>query len=155
MWHDVGHTSNLSLSWDKRGIRAKIAHFSWFDRDRERGEPKASFHDLWNSVGRFSSGQEQKFITSTRGMRGYLERRISPKIQERRFLEIEVVRFRSLSTHVSTLQEVRDSSYLGLLSIFGPGKEGFSLRVYLAKKKKWGFQVLLDVSSPRRRCKSS
>ena len=26
-WHDVGHTSNLSLSWDKRGIRAKRAHF--------------------------------------------------------------------------------------------------------------------------------
>ena len=26
-WHDVGHTSNLSLSSDKRGIRAKRAHF--------------------------------------------------------------------------------------------------------------------------------
>ena len=43
-WHDVGHTSNLNLSKDKRGIREKIAHFSWFDREREekreRGEPR-------------------------------------------------------------------------------------------------------------------
>ena len=50
---------------------------------------------------------------------------------------------------MSTLQEVRDSSYLVLLSIFGPGKEGFLLRACLAKKKKQVFQVLLDVSSPR------
>ena len=42
-WHDVGHTSNLSLSWDKRGIRAKRAHFPAGSREREekrkRGEP--------------------------------------------------------------------------------------------------------------------
>ena len=41
-WHDVDHTSNLSLSWDKGGIRAKRAHFPSFDRERdekkERGE---------------------------------------------------------------------------------------------------------------------
>ena len=41
-WHDVNHTSNLSLSWDKRGIRAKRAHFLLFTREREekreRGE---------------------------------------------------------------------------------------------------------------------
>ena len=39
------------------------------------GEPNASFQDLRSSVGQFSSGQEQKFIVSTRGTRGYLERR--------------------------------------------------------------------------------
>ena len=41
-WHDVGHTSNFNLSWDKRGLRAKRAHFLWFDQERgekrERGE---------------------------------------------------------------------------------------------------------------------
>ena len=48
-----------------------------------------------------------------------------------------------------TLLKVRDSSYLGLLSTFGPGKEGFSLRVCFAKKK-LDFLVLLNVSSPRK-----
>ena len=42
-WHNVGHTSNLSLSWDKRGIRAKRAHFMLFTQEREvkreRGVP--------------------------------------------------------------------------------------------------------------------
>ena len=96
----------LKLSWDKRGIRAKRAHFSyWFtrerEREREREESQASFQDLWSSVGRFSSGQEQKFIASTRGTCRYLKRGISPKIQEGRFREIEVVGFRRLRTHVS------------------------------------------------------
>ena len=37
MWHDVGHTSNLNLSWDKRAIRAKRAHFpSLIERERIR-----------------------------------------------------------------------------------------------------------------------
>ena len=27
-WHDVGHTSNLNLSWERKGIRARGAHFS-------------------------------------------------------------------------------------------------------------------------------
>ena len=105
MWHDVGYTSNLNLSWDKRGIRAKKILFSWFDREREekreRGELKASFQDLRSSFSRFSWGREQKFIASTRGALGYLERRISLKIQERRFQEIEVVGFRRLHTLVS------------------------------------------------------
>ena len=60
-----------------------------------------------------------------RSTHGYLEIRFLSKIQEGRFLKIEVVGFRRFPTRVSTLQEVRDSSYLGLLSIFGPGKEGF------------------------------
>ena len=83
MWHDVGHTSNLSLSWDKRGIRAKRAHFPGLierEEKRERGELKASFQDIRSFVGQFSSGQEQKFIALTRGTRGYLERRILLKI---------------------------------------------------------------------------
>ena len=86
MTHDVGYTSNFSLSWDKRGIKAERAHFPGLtereerEEKRERGEPKASFQDLRSSVGWFSSGQEQKFIASMRGKRGYLERRISPKI---------------------------------------------------------------------------
>ena len=45
---------------------------------------------------------------------------------------------------MSMLQEVRDSSF-DLLSIFGPGNEGFSLRDCLAKKKKLVFRVLLEV----------
>ena len=70
---------------------------------KEKGEPKASFQDLRSFVGRFSLGQEQKLIASTNGKRGYLERRIFPKIQERRFREIEVFGFRRLPTCVSTL----------------------------------------------------
>ena len=107
---------------------------------RERGEPRASSQDLWSSVGRFSSSQEQKFITSTRGTHGYLERRISSKIQEGSFREIEVVGFMRLPTCVSTLKEVRDSSYLGLLSTLGRGKRVFRLRACLAKKN-WIFEL--------------
>ena len=57
------------------------------------------------------------------------------KDPRREFWEIKVIGFRRLPTHVSMLQEVRDSSYLDLLSIFGPRKEGFPLRACLAKKK--------------------
>ena len=52
------------------------------------------------------------------------------------------------------LLEVMDSSYLGLLSIFGSGKEGFSFKGLFGEEKR-DFRVLLDVSSPRQRCKSS
>ena len=38
MWHDVGHTLNLNLSWDKRGIRAKNSPISWFDLGIEESE---------------------------------------------------------------------------------------------------------------------
>ena len=105
MCNDVGHTSNLSLSWDKRGMRAKKSPFPGFDceRERERGEEEsqASSHNIRSSMGWFSSGQEQNFIASTRGTRGYLKRGISPKIQEGRFREIKVVGLRRLSTRVS------------------------------------------------------
>ena len=71
------------------------------ERRRDKRRAKASSQDLRTSVGQFSSGQERKFIASTRGTRGYLERGISPKNQEGRFPEIEVVRSRRLPTHVS------------------------------------------------------
>ena len=105
MWHNVGHTSNLNLSWDKRGIGAKRAHFpDLTESDRGEGRKrraKDSSQDLRSFVGRFSSGQEQKFIASTRGTPGYIERGISPKFQEGRFREIEVVGFMRLPTRVS------------------------------------------------------
>ena len=99
-WHDMGRISNLNLSWDKRGIRAKKSPFFIVLIERER-RAKASSRDLQSFVGLFSSGQERKFIASTRGTRGYLERGISPKIQKRRFREIEDVGFGRLPTHVS------------------------------------------------------
>ena len=68
-------------------------------------------------------------------MRGYLERRISSSIRERRFREIEVFGFRRLPTHVSMLQEVRNSSYLGLLSIFRLEKKGFSFKGLFGEEK--------------------
>ena len=57
------------------------------------------------------------------------------------FREIEVFGFRKLPTLVSTLQDAKDSSYLGLHSIFGPGKEGFSFKGLFGKEK-LGFRVL-------------
>ena len=74
---------------------------------------------------------------------------ISSKIRERRFRDIEVFGFRKLPSRVSTLQEVSDSFYLGLLSIFGPGKAGFSFKGPF-REEKLGFRVMLDVSLPRR-----
>ena len=50
----------LKLSWDKRGIKAKRAHFPTGSREREmrRGkeENQASSKDLQSFVDRFSSG---------------------------------------------------------------------------------------------------
>ena len=92
----MGHTSNLNLTWDKRGINAKKSPFFLVLIKRNR-RAKASSQDLQSSVGRFSSVQERKFIASTRGTSGYLEKGISLKIQEGRFREIEVVGFGWLS----------------------------------------------------------
>ena len=84
----------------------------------ERRRVQASRYDLRSSVGRFSSGQGQEFIASTRGTCGYLEQEISPKIQERKYQEIEVFGFRRLPTRSSTLQEVGILPTLVLVSIF-------------------------------------
>ena len=62
--------------------------------------------------------------------------------------EIEVVGFRKLPALVSTLQEVRDSSYLSLHSIFGLGKKGFMFKGLFGEEK-LNFQVMLNVSLPR------
>ena len=43
--------------------------------------------------------------------------------------------FRKLPTYICMLQEVRDSSYLGLLSFFGSGKEGFSFKGLFGEEK--------------------
>ena len=102
-WHNMGRPSNLSLSWtkEKRGQREPISTGSRV-RERRRGknESQASFQDLRSSAGRFSLGQEQKFISLTRGTHGYPKRGISPKIQKGRFREIEVIGFRRLPTCV-------------------------------------------------------
>ena len=63
--------------------------------------------------------------------------------------EIKGFGFRKLPTYVSTLQDVRDSSYLGFLSIFRPRKCSFSFKG-LFSEEKLVFRVLLDVSSPKR-----
>ena len=55
-----------------------------------------------------------------RGTSGYLERDISPRIQERIFREIEVLGFRRLPTRSYTLQEVGILPTLVLVPIFGP-----------------------------------
>ena len=47
-----------------------------------------------------------------------------------------------------TCLEVRDSSYLGLLSIFGLGKEGFSVKGLFGEEK-LNFRVMHSVFSPR------
>ena len=65
-----------------------------------------------------SSGQGQKFIASMKGICGYLEREVSSKIQGGKFGEIEVIGFRRLPTHSSTLQEVEILPTLVLISIF-------------------------------------
>ena len=45
------------------------------EREGERRELRASFGDLRSSVDRNSSGQEQKFIASTRATHGYQKTR--------------------------------------------------------------------------------
>ena len=38
MWHDLGHTSNLNLSWDKRGIKVEKGSFFLLCMHERRGE---------------------------------------------------------------------------------------------------------------------
>ena len=94
-WHNMGHTSNLNLSWDKRGIRAKRTQFpNLIDRERERERER-------ERGGGGGVGESQGFLP--RSMKFYLsvfvglrmkvhridggyawvpERGISPKIQD-------------------------------------------------------------------------
>ena len=81
----------------------------WCDRWRERKGSKDSFSDPRSFVCPSSSDQELKFIYSMRATRMYQNRRISPKIQKRRFREIKGVCIGSIlktSYPSSTLQEV-------------------------------------------------
>ena len=60
------------------------------------------------------------------------------------------------------LLEVRDSSYLSLLSTFGPGKAGLSVKGMFGEEKKMRFSgsarcffAVANLGTPRRRCESS
>ena len=61
----------------------------WFGCGRGRAKSKTSFGDPWSSVGRNSSSQELKFISSTRATRVYKKRRVSLKIQRKIFWKIK------------------------------------------------------------------
>ena len=148
----MGHTSNLNLSWDKRGIREKRVHFpSLIERVIEERKRRAKSFLPRSTEFRWSIfvGPRTKVYRIDKGyVWVYLERRISPKIQEERFQEIEVFGFRRLLTRVSTFKEVWNSSYLVYFPSLGREKRVFRLRVCLAKKK-LDFWVMLDVSLPR------
>ena len=72
-------------------IRAKEGkvHFSHFSvavrvrREKEKREtlPSLSLYDLCESVARFLTSQELKFLYATRATRGYQKQRILPKIR--------------------------------------------------------------------------
>ena len=79
------------------------------EKEEKRKNSKAYFLDLWRSIGQNSSSQELKFIYSTRATRMYQNRRISLKIQKRRFGGNQkgwVRRPSQGSNDSSTLQEV-------------------------------------------------
>ena len=74
-WRDSGQVFKMTKSVKNEGGAENISHFllvqPW---ERNRGkneESKTSFDDPRSSVGRSSSGQELKYITSTRVMRVY------------------------------------------------------------------------------------
>ena len=122
----------------KEELGKKGAHFPrWTERVREERKGRAKsflprskeFH--WSVFVRTIT----KFYRIDEGYAWVPKKKDFIEYPRREFWEIEVVEFRRLPSCVSMLQEVKDSSYLVLLSIFGPGKEGFSLRACLAKKK--------------------
>ena len=63
--------------------------------ETERERAPTSLYDLRRSVGRNSSGQEQKFIYLTRATHGYRKHEILPMIQMR---SLENQRFRGLGS---------------------------------------------------------
>ena len=105
------------------------------EREGEGEKSKTSFDDLQSSVGRNSSSQELKFITSTRTMLGYQERGISPKIQRRIFWESKFSGLRGVletSYHSTTFQEVRVLPILDYFYHKGCLALVSALRCYLA-----------------------
>ena len=100
----LGRTNLISLMGKKK-------------RKRERKRIQPSFHDPRSSVNRNSSGQEPKFIVSTRVTLGYQKRRISSKIRRKRFWEIGFFGIRRCSRDLLQFyyaQRGRDSSYIDL-----------------------------------------
>ena len=59
------------------------------EKEREEESIRASSDDPRSSIGRNLSSQELKFIASTRVTCTYKKRGVSPKIQRKRFREIE------------------------------------------------------------------
>ena len=93
-----------------------------------------------------------------KGTHGYLERRISPKIQEMRFREIEVFGFRTLLTRVLRSKREGILHTLAYFPSLGWENRVFKLRAYLAKKNEFfGFcSMSLRLGGlPRQRCKYS
>ena len=106
-------------------------------RGRERNRIQPSFHDPRSSVSRNLSRQEPKFIVSKRAMHGYQKRKISPKIQRRRFGEIGFFELRRCSRYLIRFYcalRGRNSSYLGLFLLLWTD---FYLRICLV-----GFSAL-------------
>ena len=109
-WQDVGHSLNLRIKLEQKGQKGEkdIIFLVLSETEKEGGNEKSLSFSLRSTELSWSVsvGPRKKVITSTRGMRGYLEREISPRIQERKFQEIKVFGFRRLPTRSSTLQEV-------------------------------------------------
>ena len=89
-------------------------------RGREEREALPSLYDLWRLGSRFSLGQEQKFIASTRATHGYQKLQVSPRFRPKgsgsRKLRVREV-FVELSWDVAHTSRGREPSYSGLFSI--------------------------------------
>ena len=118
-----------SIKRENISIMRVISHFLFFfwsverekERERER-ERKVSFGDSQDFVDRNSSGQELKFIASTRATRGYRKEGISPKIHRRGFGKIKGFKFRKCfkaSYGFYGAPRGRDSSYFDFIPTFG------------------------------------
>ena len=100
-WRDVGQVLKLWIRLVKNQILGgKEVIFwlrPWESKKERKKESKTPFFNPSNFIGRNSSSQELKFITSTRAMCVYQKGGISPKIQMRRFGEMKVFGLRRCS----------------------------------------------------------
>ena len=90
------------------------------EREEKRKKSKAYFSDLWRSIGQNSSSQELKFIYLTRAKRTYQNRRISQKIQKRRFGGNQKGRVRRPSQGSNDSSMVQEVGILPTLVYFHP-----------------------------------
>ena len=118
-------------------MREKTAHFFPGLIEGERRREKEESQRLPSKIYGVPSGQEQKFIASMRGTRGYVERRISSKIQEMRFREIEVFGFRRLPIRVSRSKREEILHTLAYFPSLGWENKVFQLRACLEKKNEF------------------